>query len=103
MARRNGPDRENNVEVVKLSSQQLETLCGSTREVVVHVKRYSLSTKYQPVSIVITGDFDFDGVKVEDNTSLNMPDVPGTEPADLTDLFVFILIIIGALVVLVGW
>ena len=54
------------------------------------------------MSVVIRGDFDFDGVKVEDNISMNMPDVPGTEPADLSDLFMFILIIIGTLV-LVGW
>ena len=32
------------------------------------------------MSVVITGDFD--GVKVEDNTSLNMSDMPGTEPAE---------------------
>ena len=56
----------------------------------------------QLMSVVIRGDFDFYGVKVEDNISLNMPDVPGTEPADLSDLFMFILIIIGTLV-LVGW
>ena len=41
-----------------------------------------LSTKFQPVSLVITGDFDFDKVKVEDDTAQDYEDVPGKEPFD---------------------
>ena len=84
-------DRYNNVEVVKLTSDELRTLCGTTAEVVVHVKRYSLSTKFQPVSLVITGDFNFDSVKVEDDTTKDYKDVPEKESSDFL-LFLYYLI-----------
>lgn len=34
------------------------------------------------MSLVITGDFDFDKVKVEDDTAQDYEDVPGKEPFD---------------------
>ena len=80
--RRNSADRENNVEVVKLPTDKLFMLCRNTLEVIVHVRRHALSTKFQPVSLVITGDFDFDKVKVEDDTAQDYEDVPGKEPFD---------------------
>lgn len=75
-------DRYNNVEVVKLPTDKLFMLCRNTLEVIVHVRRHALSTKFQPVSLVITGDFDFDKVKVEDDTAQDYEDVPGKEPFD---------------------
>ena len=80
--RRNSADRENNVEVVKLPTDKLFMLCRNTLEVIVHVRRHALSTKFQPVALVITGDFDFDKVKVEDDTAQDYEDVPGKEPFD---------------------
>ena len=101
--RRNSADRENNVEVVKLTGAQLQQLCGETREVVVSVKKHSLSSKFQPVSIVIRGDFDFDGVTVEDDKTKDESDVPGTLPADMTDFWNSVLLVIAALVLIAGW
>ena len=79
------------MEVVKLTSDELRTLCGTTAEVIVHVKRYSLSTKYQPVSLVITGDFNFDSVKVEDDTTKDYEDEPGKESFDFLSFLTSIL------------
>ena len=84
-------DRYNNVEVVKLTSDELRKLCGTTAEVIVHVKRYSLSTKFQPVSLVITGDFDFDSVKVEDDTNKDYKDVPEKESSDFLFFLYFLI------------
>ena len=67
------------------------------------VKKHSLSSKFQPVSIVIRGDFDFDGVTVEDDKTKDESDVPGTLPADMTDFWNSVLLVIAALVLIAGW
>ena len=40
------------------------------------ISSYSLSTNYQPVSLVVTGGFDFDRVFVNDDTTKDYEDKP---------------------------
>ena len=99
--RRTDGDRYNNVEVTKLSENDLEDLCGDEpATILVHVRRHLLSTKYQPVSIVITGDFRFDAVEVFDDTSLDYKDEPTSQSSDWkgTALQVFVYIGVAVLV-----
>ena len=66
------------MEVISLSHDTLETACTGQGSCLatVEIKRYSLSTQYQPVSVVITGDFVFDSVSVKDDTSHDFIDEP---------------------------
>lgn len=45
----------------------------------VTVKRQTLNTEYQPFSIVITGDFDYNKVEVADNTTSDYEDKPQSQ------------------------
>ena len=96
--RLNEPDHYNNVEVISLSEDILEKTCLEQNScvVTVEIKRYSLSTKYQPVSVVITGEFVFDSVSVNDDTSKNYKDVPG---GGVNWLLIVIIVVVVIIVV----
>ena len=98
MTRLNEPDHYNNVEVISLSKSTLQKVCPSSGncEATVEIKRYSLSTKYQPVSVVITGEFVFDSVSVNDDTSKNYKDVPG---GGVNWLLIVIIVVVVIIVV----
>ena len=100
MTRLNEPDHYNNVEVISLSKSTLQKVCPSSGncEATVEIKRYSLSTKYQPVSVVITGEFVFDSVSVNDDTSKNYKDVPGGSGIN----WLLIVIIVIAVIIVVA-
>lgn len=63
------PDDDNNVQVISLTPEDVQTLVQQSTTLRVKVTRRSLSTMSQPVSIVVTGSFDFDAVEVNDDTS----------------------------------
>ena len=98
MTRLNEPDHYNNVEVISLSEDILEKTCLEQNScvVTVEIKRYSLSTKYQPVSIVITGEFRYDSVVLNDDTSKNYKDVPG---GGVNWLLIVIIVVVVIIVV----
>ena len=90
-------DRYNNVEVISLDEARLDELVGGTANpvVVITVQSHSLSTKYQPVSIVVTGQFSFASVVVKDDKTNDYEDKI-TIPVDLE-----MIVLIGIIVVLV--
>ena len=95
--RLNEPDHYNNVEVISLSKSTLQKVCPSSGncEATVEIKRYSLSTKYQPVSVVITGEFVFDSVIVNDDTSNNYSDIPAKiKDVDLIMKIIFVVVVV---------
>ena len=97
MTRLNEPDHYNNVEVISLSKSTLQKVCPSSGncESTVEIKRYSLSTKYQPVSVVITGEFRYDSVVLNDDTSNNYTDVPAKiKDVDLIMKIIFVIVVI---------
>ena len=97
MSRLNEPDHYNNVEVISLSEDILEKTCLEQNScvVTVEIKRYSLSTKYQPVSVVITGEFRYDSVVLNDDTSNNYTDVPAKiKDVDLIMKIIFVIVVI---------
>ncbi len=47
--------------------------------------------------------YTFDGVTVEDDKTKDESDVPGTLPADMTDFWNSVLLVIAALVLIAGW
>lgn len=87
--------------MISLNHQRLVDLAqGMVNPVVtVVVSSYSLSTKYQPVSIVITGQFEFDKVVVVDDTSKNYKDRAQAIVVELSDV-ITILIILALLYIL---
>ena len=96
--RLNEPDHYNNVEVISLSKSTLQKVCPSSGncEATVEIKRYSLSTKYQHVSVVITGEFRYDSVVLNDDTSKNYKDVPG---GGVNWLLIVIIVVVVIIVV----
>lgn len=68
------PDDDNNVQVISLSAEDVRTLVQISTTLRVKITRRSLSTLAQPVSIVVTGAFDFDSVVVNDDTSKDESD-----------------------------
>ena len=63
------PDDKNNVQVISLTSEDVQTLMQQSTTLRVKVTRRSLNTLSQPVSIVVTGAFNFNEVEVSDDTS----------------------------------
>lgn len=74
--RLDGPDDYNNVQVILLDSETVESMTKESNKIQVKVTRRSLSTSMQPVSIVVTGGFDWSSVVVNDNTNQKEEDVP---------------------------
>ena len=99
MCRLSEPDQYNNVEVIFIGEEQLKQLVGDERnpEAVITVTSRLLHTKFQPVSVVVTGQFEFDSVKVKDWKIYNYPD----KVKESADVGVVVLICV-VLVVLVG-
>ena len=65
--RLDGPDDYNNVQVILLDSETVESMTKESNKIQVKVTRRSLSTSIQPVSIVVTGGFDWSSVVVNDD------------------------------------
>lgn len=93
-------DRYNNVEVTSISSKQLQNAFKGQKQqkAIIKVTSHSLSTNYQPVSIVITGKFKYDSVVVKDDTSNDYEDVP--ESMSSFSWWIVIIIIVAIVVVL---
>ncbi|CBK21446.2 uncharacterized protein [Blastocystis hominis] len=97
-----GPDDYNNVQVILLDSETVESMTKESNKIQVKVTRRSLSTSMQPVSIVVTGGFDWSSVVVNDDTSKNEADVPKGIPID-TNVVIGILIIIVTVILVVAF
>lgn len=85
------------MEVTSLSEEQLQTACKDQEQVkaVITVTSHSLSTKYQPVSVVITGDFKFESVTVTDDKTKDYEDIP----SKIRNTEVIVMIVVGIIVV----
>ena len=99
--RLDGPDDYNNVQVILLDSETVKSMTKESNKIQVKVTRRSLSTSMQPVSIVVTGGFDWSSVVVNDDTSKNEADVPKGIPID-TNVVIGILIIIVTVILVVA-
>lgn len=90
-------DHYNNVEVTSLSEEQLQAACKDPEQgkAIITVTSHSLSTKYQPVSIVITGDFKFESVTVTDDKTKDYKDVP----SKIYNTEVIMMIVVAVIVV----
>lgn len=98
--RLDGPDDYNNVQVISLSATDVQTMVKQSTKLLVTVTRRSLSTSMQPVSVVVTGGFDFDSVVVNDDTSKNEKDKPKSIPVDTSTIIgIGVLIVVVILVV----
>ena len=66
----------NNVEVIRLNTTQLATMAGENANptAIINIQSHMLTTQFQPVSIVITGMFEFNAVTVHDDISKNYED-----------------------------
>lgn len=71
-----GPDDYNNVQVISLDAERVESVTEESDKLIVSVTRRSLTTSMQPVSIVVTGGFDWSSVVVNDSANQNEEDVP---------------------------
>ena len=96
--RLNEADRYNNVEKIVIHKEQLKELGESDLVAIVTVTSHRLSTNYQPVSIVITGQFDFNKVKVKDKTFWDYRDATKESASSLT-VIVIILVLVVVIVV----
>lgn len=96
-----GPDDYNNVQVISLDAERVESVTEESDKLIVSVTRRSLSTSMQPVSIVVTGGFDWSSVVVNDDTSKNEEDVPKDIPID-TNVIVGIVIILVTVILVVA-
>lgn len=83
--------------MTSLSGEQLQTACKDQEQAkaVITVTSHSLSTKYQPVSIVITGDFKFESVTVTDDKTKDYEDIP----SKIRNTEVIVMIVVGVIVV----
>ena len=88
-----GPDDYNNVQVISLDAESVASMTQQSNKIIVKVTRRSLTTSMQPVSIVVTGGFDWSSVVVNDDTSKNEKDEPKGIPID-TNMVVGIVIIL---------
>ena len=88
-----GPDDYNNVQVISLDAERVASMTKQSNKIIVSVTRRSLTTSMQPVSIVVTGGFDWSSVVVNDDTSKNEKDEPKGVPID-TNMVVGIVIIL---------
>lgn len=79
--------------------------CQKQQKAAIKVASHSLSTNYQPVSVVITGKFKYDLVVVKDDTSKDYEDVPesmGSFPWLTVIIVVVVVAILGCLFVCCG-
>ena len=71
-----GPDDYNNVQVISLDAERVASMTKRSNKIIVSVTRRSLTTSMQPVSIVVTGGFDWSAVVVNDSANQKEEDVP---------------------------
>ena len=95
---RSGADHYNNVQVISLSASDVRSLTDGTNTLRVVISCDSLSTSFQPVSIVITGSFLFDSVVVDDDRSRDEEDVPTPIGSSTLELVETVIIIVVAAV-----
>lgn len=95
---RSGVDHYNNVQVISLSASDVRSLTSGTNTLRVVVSCDSLSTSFQPVSIVITGSFLFDSVVVNDDRSGDEEDIPTPIGGSTLEIVETIIIIVVAAV-----
>ena len=95
-----GPDDYNNVQVISLNAADVQSMAKKSNKFQVKVTRRSLSTSMQPVSIVVTGGFDWDSVVVNDDTSKNEKDKPNKIPFGPIDIESVIGVVILVVVVI---
>lgn len=96
-----GPDDYNNVQVISLDAERVASMTQQSNKIIVSVTRRSLTTSMQPVSIVVTGGFDWSAVVVNDDTSKNEKDVPKGIPID-TNMIIGIVIILVTVILVVA-
>lgn len=96
-----GPDDYNNVQVISLDAERVASMTQQSNKIIVSVTRRSLTTSMQPVSIVVTGGFDWSAVVVNDDTSKNEKDVPKGMPID-TNMIIGIVIILVTVILVVA-
>ena len=79
--------------MISLDAESVASMTKQSNKIIVSVTRRSLTTSMQPVSIVVTGGFDWSSVVVNDDTSKNEKDEPKGVPID-TNMVVGIVIIL---------
>lgn len=98
-SRSDGPDDYNNVQVISLDAESVASMTKQSNKIIVKVTRRSLTTSMQPVSIVVTGGFDWSSVVVNDDTSKNEKDVPKGIPIDTNMVIGIVIILVTVLLV----
>ena len=94
-----GPDDYNNVQVISLDAERVASMTKQSNKIIVSVTRRSLTTSMQPVSIVVTGGFDWSAVVVNDDTSKNEKDVPKGIPMDINVIVGIVIILVTVILV----
>ena len=94
-----GPDDYNNVQVISLDAERVASMTQQSNKIIVSVTRRSLTTSMQPVSIVVTGGFDWSAVVVNDDTSKNEKDVPKGMPMDINVIVGIVIILVTVILV----
>ena len=98
-SRLDGPDDYNNVQVISLDAERVASMTQQSNKIIVSVTRRSLTTSMQPVSIVVTGGFDWSAVVVNDDTSKNEKDVPKGIPIDTNMIIGIVIILVTVILV----
>ena len=94
-----GPDDYNNVQVISLDAESVASMTQQSNKIIVSVTRRSLTTSMQPVSIVVTGGFDWSAVVVNDDTSKNEKDIPKGIPMDINVIVGIVIILVTVILV----
>ena len=94
-----GPDDYNNVQVISLDAERVASMTKQSNKIIVSVTRRSLTTSMQPVSIVVTGGFDWSAVVVNDDTSKNEKDIPKGIPMDINVIVGIVIILVTVILV----
>lgn len=94
-----GPDDYNNVQVISLDAERVASMTQRSNKIIVSVTRRSLTTSMQPVSIVVTGGFDWSAVVVNDDTSKNEKDIPKGIPMDINVIVGIVIILVTVILV----
>ena len=94
-----GPDDYNNVQVISLDAERVASMTKQSNKIIVSVTRRSLTTSMQPVSIVVTGGFDWSSVVVNDDTSKNEKDIPKGIPMDINVIVGIVIILVTVILV----
>ena len=77
----------------------MASMTQQSNKIIVSVTRRSLTTSMQPVSIVVTGGFDWSAVVVNDDTSKNEKDIPKGIPMDINVIVGIVIILVTVILV----